>query len=123
MNSKKTNLIWNLIMILLLYLQTNIIFSIIKKFLFPNMQFIKSIFNEKTTDFIKIRVIIAIICIILFILIEIITIFIINKKLSKNLKYYSYLNKYMIFIILIFIGLISFYIFKIINSIHWIKYE
>ncbi|VWL85342.1 hypothetical protein [Oceanivirga miroungae] len=121
--------IWNLVIFLLLFFQSSIIFEIVRENLFPSLKFIKPLFDDKIISFIKSQIILTIITIVIMILVEIVLFFVINTILQKkynkyiNFKYYKYLNIYFIISILILLFTIGYYSINILNHYNGIYFN
>lgn len=128
---------WNILLLVLLYFQTDILFKIIKNEVFLKLKSMENFTNESFLNFMKERLTAGAVIIIVFILVEIIIFFVGNfmfsgyfKKISRNTefseksgvkdinflhKYYKYLNLFMFLMIIILILIIIFFSFRIID--------
>ncbi len=121
---------WNIIILLLLFFQTNILIAILKERLFPQMHFIKPLLEGDFIAFIKMRAISATVIIVILIIVELIVFFMINRQLARRFKsnkdsetnekytiklqkYYASLSKYLIISIILCIAILAFSSFNI----------
>ncbi|WP_156286582.1 hypothetical protein [Oceanivirga salmonicida] len=83
------SMIWNIFMLILLFLQSRIFISVIKDNLLPDLKFIEKLFNNDLFGFYKYRIIVLIITIVIILIVELFVFYIVNYFIFKNLRNFT----------------------------------